>query len=242
MKYIMKIEESLRSNLLPLYKKMIDENKFSDVCVFCIQWGNKFPENENTGIIFVGKAVNSWINSETDINILFGKSEDRIFARDDQMEWVHKSENDHENYNTKKSAFWRLVKGISKRFYSKEDWFSYVAWSNLCKIAPFEGGNPNDSLYYEQLESCCKILEKEVQVLSPKFVVMLTSGWERDFLFPLNKDNDPECIENIIWDGYETKIYKINSVFYITSPHPQGKGEKKHIEAVTELITKYRLK
>ena len=154
-------KKELKDSLLPLYDELLKGNSFEDVCTFCLQWGENFPVDKKTGILFVGKAVNGWIHDETDINVLFGETSDRIFARSDQMEWVSRLEGD-EKYNTNKSAFWRVIKRVSQHYYPNEKWYSNVAWSNLCKIAPFKGGNPNDKLYYEQLKSCQKILSKEM--------------------------------------------------------------------------------
>lgn len=228
-------EEKLKDALKPLYRKMFEENTFEDICAFCVQWGKEFPMAENTGILFVGKAVNSWKTDETDVDILFGDSEESIFARKDQMKWVKDSEGSEE-YNTKKSAFWRVIKQVSLNYFP-EEWYSKVAWSNLCKLAPFyKGGNPSNGLYYEQLDSCLNILQKEIEILSPQVVVMLTSGWEKDFLLFLNGNNQPKSEQTIEWYGYETNLYNIKGVKYIVSQHPQGKGEDKHIEAIIKLI------
>jgi len=230
------LENTLKEKLLPLYSRMLGNNTYQNICSFCVQWGKNFPQKQNDGILFVGKAVNGWINNETDIEILFGNSEERIFNRKDQMEWVHNLERNFEGYNTRKSAFWRVIKGISSNFHSAKNWFSYIAWSNLCKIAPFTGGNPNDGLYYEQLEYCQEILLKEIEILSPKFVIFLTSGWEKDFLYYLNGNNQTKSIKKVSWCGNETKLYEIKGVYYITSVHPQGKPEAKHIETIIELM------
>jgi hypothetical protein len=229
------IEDILRTELKPLYQKLLNDNTFENICSFCVQWGEDFSLDKHTGILFVGKAVNSWINAETDIDVLFGNSNKRIIARNDQMKWVHDLESTNEVYNTKKSAFWRVIKQVSSNYFPSK-WYSHVAWSNLCKLAPFEGGNPSDGLYYEQLDSCLKILQKEIEILSPKVVVMLTSGWEEDFLLYLNDSNKPTSEKTIEWNGYETKLYKIMGLNYIVSLHPQGKNENKHVDAIIELI------
>ncbi len=232
------IEVELRTELKPLYKKLLNDNTFDDICSFCVQWGENFPLEKHKGILFVGKAVNSWKNNETDVDVLFGDSDDRIFNRDDQMQWVHDLEGSNDIYNTKKSAFWRVIKQVSSCYFPSK-WYSHVAWSNLCKLAPFsKGGNPNDTLYYEQLDSCQKILMKEIEILSPQAVVMLTSGWEKDFIFFLNDNTEPKSEITIEWYGYSTKLYRIKGVNYIVSQHPQGKGEDKHVDAIIELISK----
>ena len=229
------IEDKFKTALMPLYEKLLKDNTFENISTFCIQWGKYFPKEEKTGILFIGKAINGWITDDTDINILFGDSEERIFAREDQMEWVHKKEGSNNRYNTKTSAFWRVIKQISQHYFPTE-WYSYVAWSNLCKIAPSKGGNPNNKLYYEQLDSCRQILSKEIEILSPKAVVMLTSGWDKDFLYYLNDNIQPKSEMTLDWYGYQTILYKIKGILYISSPHPQGKSEDKHIEAIIKLI------
>lgn len=228
------VEIRLKSVLKPLYSSLLDGIKFSNICAFCVQWGSDFSDEEKSGILFVGKAVNSWKNDETDIETLFGNSDYRIFAREDQMKWVHNQEVIVGSY-IKKSAFWRVIKRISQKYYPT-DWYNNVAWSNLCKIAPFIGGNPSDSLYYYQLPLCQQILSKEIEILSPKVIVLFTSGWEKDFLFYLNDNNEPQIEMTINWYGYETKLYFIKGNHYIVSPHPQGKAEDKHVEVIIELI------
>jgi hypothetical protein len=232
------MEDELRNKLFPLYKDLLKNNTFEDVCTFCVQWGDDFPKKKNSGILFVGKAVNSWVNDETDINILFGNTDKKIFAREDQMEWVYNLEGTNDIYNTKKSAFWRVVKQVSQKYYQDEEWYLKVAWSNLCKIAPFSGGNPNNGLYYQQLKTCQRILSTEIDILSPKVVIMLTSNWESDFLCFLNNNTQPQIEKVIEWNGYQTKLYIIKGIMYVASQHPQGKSEVKHIAAITKLIGK----
>jgi hypothetical protein len=229
------IEKKLRTELKPLYQNLLNDNTFENICSFCVQWGENFSLDKHTGILFVGKAVNGWVNAETDIDVLFGNSNERIIARNDQMKWVHDLEGSNEDYNTKKSAFWRVIKKISNNYFPSK-WYSHVAWSNLCKIAPFKGGNPSDRLYDEQLDSCLKILQKEIEILSPRVVVMFTSGWEKDFLFYLNDNNKPTSEKTVEWNGYETNLYKIKGFNYIASPHPQGKPEDKHVNVIIDLI------
>jgi len=225
-------KEFIRQELIPLYEELLDNNSFGYVLPFCIQWGENFPSAKNEGILFIGRAVNGWDTYETDVNILFGNSDERIFARDNQMKWVSTGEG-CQGYNSKRSAFWRVIKEITQNFYPKDDWYSYVAWSNLYKLN--QGGNPKAKLRYEQFDTCKRILKKEIEIFSPKFVVMLTSNWERYFLTFLNDNKNPECELTKNW-GFETRLYKINGVVYIVSPHPQGKKENPHVEAIFNLI------
>jgi hypothetical protein len=226
--------------LPPVYEELLRNNSFGNICTFCVQWGENFPENfpEKDGMLFVGKAVNGWMTNNTHVNVLFGKTNEGVFARDDQMEWVKNLEGKNEaGYNTKKSAFWRVAKNISARFYPDE-WQSNVAWSNLYKLAPYTGGNPDAGLRNEQNSVCQRIFEKEIEILSPKYVILFTSGWENDFLKYLNGNKTPQSLQTIAWDGYETKLFQIKDTYFVASQHPQGKNEAEHGKAIINLLTK----
>lgn len=229
------LKDELKNKLQPLYCKMLDNKTFNNVAVTCVQWGINFPK-EN-GLMFVGKSINGWNTNETDANALFCETNpNRMFARNNQMEWIKKLEGNNPVYNTKKSAFWRVIKQIGIKSTGKEDWYSYAAWTNLYKIAPSNGGNPDTKLRKEQLESCQKILKTEIEILKPKYIIFCTSGWEKDFLWYLN-GGSTSSLQEVRWSNkYESKLYKIMNITCITSLHPQGKPEKEHIKAILQLM------
>jgi len=226
----------IKRHVFPIYERLFAENSFKDICIFSLQWGNNFPAEKNSGFLFVGKAVNGWVSDETDVHELFNmENPDRIFARDNQMEWVNNLEGNTKGYNTRKSAFWRLIKEVTKSYYP-EKWQSNIAWTNLYKVAPGDGGNPNTKLQKTQQKYCFELLEKEIEILSPKYVVMLTSGWEWPFLMHLNGKEKLNTLSEKKWGDYKTSMIEINGVKFIISHHPQGKNEWKHKQAIVELI------
>ena len=232
------MKEKLQKSLQPIYQEMLEniEVKNRDIYTFCMQWSKEFPREPNEGILFVGKATNGWISNETDIDILFGEHKKQIFNRDDQIEWVLDLEGNKIGYNTRKSAFWRVIKHISKSI-NGDSKLNKIAWSNLYKIS-YNKGNPSEKLKKMQLKFCKEILKKEIEILSPKYVVFLTSGWEKEFIKFLNKGIKPNT-ETITWDkNYHTSVTKIENITYVISVHPQGKKEKKHSKIVVELLTK----
>ena len=78
------------------------------------------------------------------MDVLFdGEGESLGFARPDQMTWLAT----HPSYNWRQSPFWRVISKVSQD-YTEGEWFNGIAWSNLCKIAPSEAGNPSDSWKY----------------------------------------------------------------------------------------------
>ena len=230
--------DEIKNNIFPIYKKLLEGNSFKDVCTFCLQWGKNYPFKNNIGFLFVGKAVNGWITNETDVKKIFdSKNPKRIFARTDQMEWINNLSGNTNGYNTRKSAFWRLIKKVTEGYYP-EKWYSHIAWTNLYKIAPWKGGNPNGKLQKAQRKYCFELLKKEIEILSPKYVIFLTSGWERPFIKYLNDSEKLNIIEENKWDKYKTSLIEINDIKFITSYHPQGKNEWKHRNAIIELINK----
>lgn len=217
-----------------LYTTLIDDvaGIKGEKCAFFPQDGEDYQKE----IVVIGRACNGYITSSLNIHTLFGTSEEAIVNRKDQMKWVEDCAGNKDGYNTNKSAFWRVTKRIAQKFYPN-NWYSCIAWSNVCKIAPWKGGNPNNALYYAQLESCKKIFEEEVRQLSPKFVIMFTGeDWAKDFLLYLNKGKELKSIKELDWDKYKCHVYDINGTFFILTEHPQGKKEKEHAESIINFI------
>lgn len=232
--------EKLRTELKPLYENLVKDvanEQPKEKAFFCMQWGKNFPCEPNKGVLFVGRATNGWKDHDYNADSFFGTGFGQLFDLNDQMQWVEDSEGSGNAYNTNSSAFWRVVKSVSQKYYPN-NWSSYVAWTNVCKVAPWEGGNPSRSLYKAEIKDCKNIFKKEVEFLSPKVIVFLTSyNWAKDILTYLNNDVAPTEIESIAWgDKYCCNIYNIKGVNYIVTEHPQGKPEEEHIEALISAI------
>ena len=228
--------------LLPLYAHMIqivqDSGHNYDTAKFCMQWGKNYPASKNEGILFYGRANNGWVSSSKDVKDLFTEeSEDCIFTLANQMSWMEEDfiENDNGGYRPSSSAFIRTMRNVAGEYY--DEWSSHVAWSNLYKIAPADGGNPSESLCYTELDDCVKIMQAEISFLSPRAVVMLTGYyWAKDFLVPMNGGQEPDCIDEEAWGDYWAWAYRIGGRLIIVSEHPQGKPEATHAEAIVNLI------
>jgi hypothetical protein len=238
------LKENLKQALATLYGELLNnpDMKFDreTETAFVLQWGDNFPTEKHTGILFVGKAVNGWAKKEE-------QSFEKLFARNDQMKWVENLWNSGGNYATGRSAFWRVIKGIMTK-YDKDakPWYSYAAWSNLYKVSPNNakgGGNPNKQDKDKQLNLCKQIFKTEIEILSPKFVIMLTSRWETHpgFLYCVNNNQHTKHIEEITWGNNDTiRVYEINGTIFIASVHPQGKKEEIHVKTIVELLKKYQ--
>ena len=93
-------------------------------------------------------------------------------------------------------------------------------------------------MYYAQLSACQKILKSEIEILSPKFVILLTGeNWAKDFLSYLNA----APIDKVEWENnYTIDIYLVKGVCFLRTEHPQGKPEQGHIEVIKSIIEKYK--
>ena len=229
---------NLKERIFSLYEELAKIDPESEYETFCAQWGEEYKQG---GVMFVGRAVNDWVTQgDRNTSGMFQDgSTNQAFARADQMKWVENLSGNTKGYNTRKSAFWRVIKKITKELYP-ESWYSHVAWSNVCKVAPWKGGNPNDSLYYAQLSDCKKIFAKEIELLSPKVVVLFTGeGWAIDLLRYMNGEVGTKSIYKQKWANYECKVYQINGVIYIRTEHPQGKSEDAHVQCIVDIVKRY---
>lgn len=237
------IAKELEPILKPLYQEMISSVKClpGKKDTFAVQWGENYPISKKEGIIFVGRATNQWHTTEEDIDILFGNPDrgSTIFNCEDQMRWVYECW-DGKDYATKRSAFWRVIRAVSKFFYPNDE-LSHVAWSNVCKIQMDNGKNPAGKIFDYQIEICKKIFKAEIDVLSPRFVVMFIGDYgKKEMLSYMNHGTMPKVEYSKRWDGYETHVYIIDEVYYICTEHPMGKNESEHIKCLLFLINKYK--
>lgn len=228
--------------LRPLYQELMNSVKhiFGKKYAFAVQWGDHYPSFLNKGILFVGRATNKWHTTEEDLEVLFGDPQENstIFNCDDQMTWVNDCARG-EKYQTNRSAFWRVIREVSKSFYP-EDELNHVAWSNVCKIQKEGGKNPEGRFFDSQIETCQKIFKAEMDVLSPKFVIMLVGGYgKREILTYMNCETMPDKIETRTWDIYKADVYKIDETVYVCSEHPMGKNEREHIECLKSIVSDY---
>lgn len=202
-------------------------------------------------LMVVGRAVNRWaegvmpselavVPSATDYAATIFES---AVGEDDQcpMLWVTnrwgKPPTSDSNYNTKKSAFWRVIRSVvggSHIANTDEDtWPSHLVWSNLYKVAPEEGGNPSSTLRDIQLPGCISLFQQEISVYLPRRLLLLTGlDWAKPFLQNIAPTFTPvsaypyvEAIAEITHgSGGTSKV--------VVATHPQGKSESNWVQEV----------
>lgn len=197
-------------------------------------------------LMVIGRAVNGWTSKWNADDAGDPEERRRILGRafaatewndGKPMLWVTDHWGGAKGYNTKRSAFWRVVRGSVGQLgiadVSTHAWPSTLCWSNLYKVAPFAGGNPSGSLARAQLEKCVQILRAEVAEWKPRRILFLTGhSWARQFL------------EGLGWKGQDVghlrELESVGSISIgsrvVVAPHPQGKQEDRLIEEITEAL------
>lgn len=230
-----KLASTLKEATENLYREMWKSTESLDgECGLIIpQWGEKFPDTEYGGILFVGKAPNLRTSGHKDkangLKMLesFGK---------ENLSWLKNDDTNH-------SAYLRIVKKISKKLF-KNNYYANIAISNLYKLGPLDKDYPSARLLNLQKNNALKIFLKELEILKPRFVVMFSSELEKSgFLKRFQNDGKSTGrIDDEVWGSqrkYTTKVYKIHETFFIASRHPQGKNEENHIDVIISFIKKY---
>lgn len=170
-------------------------------------------KNQQMKLLVIGRATNGW-------------KEPVKNAFEELLENV--------KYNIKRSAFWRMaIKVLLQKNDLEEDDISNniqkLAWTNLYKLAPKNGGNPSNRSMENQYEDCVNELKKEFKSLKPHVAILFTGeNWFNDF-----RDIFSDCKEvgknNVVltckFNDTNTKVIVCN--------HPQG---KKETELLSEIL------
>ena len=219
----------------------------------------RLPESEVTGfmatvgclyahaLMVVGRAVNGWTDGVLPEH-LASDAAAKCYSHvvvdsvngDGQcpMRWVTERWGNANGYNTKRSAFWRAIRGVVAQLeiadVEQDSWSSYLVWSNLYKVAPAEGGNPGKSLCQTQLVGCRELFDLELTTYTPSRLLLLTgTGWASSFL------SDFDCTpQGIAGFDYVEEFGTLTidpgkqPIWYVVAAHPQSKPEEQWTEEV----------
>ena len=200
-------------------------------------------------LMVVGRAPNGWDWDEgflhADVadmdNALsyVDKSIAYMTSVEDPLGWIDEQAGASDGYNTNRSAFWRVSRGVLEGLCGATPdgrrWSSRLVWSNLYKIAPAHGGNPSNSLADKQEGLATELLQQELADYRPKAILFLTGrDWADAFLRTL-----PGCR---VTDGTEptegagTISVDGETVPFVICPHPQGKSEEPLVTAAVAAL------
>lgn len=191
-----------------------------NLSVFTTLVGKDYPIEPGKGILYYGRATNGWNDDNHD-------DLDKIL------------------YEQTKRPFFNLLYYFAWEFY-KDSWNNKVAWSNICKIAPEEYGNPSGSLWSAQKEILPAIIQREVELLSPQIIVLVTGNtavtyndpWHSPFFkaFP-----DLKEIKSIKWAESRGKectatLFTNGKLRVLLTDRPESRPIEPHAKALKDLI------
>lgn len=229
-------KETLYNSTKNIYNEMItriedvwpNEHNNELVSTYSAQVGDLYPENDFSGILIYGRSSNGW-----DRTCPNGIEDHRTVYDMRNME-----------IQSKRRMYYRFIKGVVGNFYPIDEWYNYIAISNITKIVFCDKGNPSEELWDKQYDYLKPILEKEIQILSPKVVVFIIgsnirSGYESPIydLYPCIKDKSA-LIDKQIWGKYDSKngekyltttTYEIGKRLFIFTDRPDSKQGKPYI-------------
>jgi hypothetical protein len=141
------------------------------------------------GVLVVGQAVYGWLPDWTALDATSAAGRAAILEDtkasfsdlEDPMSWIagHRVEN---------SPFWRTTHEVTDALAPDPEhpWFSRVAWTNLCPIAPGDyKGNPEGTLRQVQTTAAAEFLSAVVDALAPRLVLVLAGPFVWSFVQPL---------------------------------------------------------
>jgi hypothetical protein len=211
-------------------------------------------------LMVVGRAVNGWMTEGIAPTELGNNARRLRYARkvyesvtepDGRkcpMSWVTVQWGVTEDgaSNPSRSAFLRVIRAVVSRLHiadvddDKSPWPSRLVWSNLYKIAPYEGRNPNGNLQHAQFNGCVKLLRWELAKYRPRRVLFLTGcAWADPFLERAWKDRAAP-------DGYSF-VEAVGHVMCgphaatcVVASHPQDHRQgKNETDWVNEVVTAF---
>lgn len=183
--------------------------------------GEKY-ENSEKKLLVIGRAINGWsdgfiVDDAEALLDLWDKQEkgkcsyicDYRYSDKRKtklsieqargLEWVKSYiQNGKSLSRTENTPFWSVVRLVTQAIHNNKlengEWTKHIAWTNLAKLSPARGGNPNDKLWNEQLECARAILAIELEMLSPTHILVIARS---------NEKSEPQC------DGWIGPFYEI---------------------------------
>ncbi len=218
----------MKNLYIELFDKLKDRTQSLACCSLMV---GKEYKNTDFKLLVVGRAINGWDNEWKKETSVDEYAEKVLEMGKNEFQWT-KVIDFNSGYNVNNSSFWRVSRKILEKISECNDnaWISKIAWSNLYKVSKSSGGNPSDKLCSLQLETCKKILLKEIREIKPDLILFITDmNWFKDFNieeFEI-EENSGETV--IAYGKYESS--KI-----IVTKRPEGKKEEKFVDDVISVF------
>jgi len=211
----LKLMESENNGKL-IWEKIRDKELSAAPCFA----GNMF-EKSKARLMVIGRAVNGWeidffencIDAYSTTEAILSQSYD--FNAIINPKGIPSIDTPQKrNYFYSSSRFWRLIKylleeynesdcstqSVDSWYTDEQHWNQRILWSNLYKVAPRNGNNPEWQLIKPQMQTYIDIVKEEIEVHKPEHILFVTdwnyfAPWKRepsfaeDFNIHLTQEN-----------------------------------------------------
>lgn len=187
-------------------------------------------------LLVIGRAVNGWVDlwdldkpGDPAVMAATARTSAEDAVNGCPLGWVlDRWRRRDGGYDSSTSQFWETIRRVVVDGHPEweADWVSHVAWTNLAKVAPWEGGNPGSRLLVLQRELGPALLAQEVKELAPRRVLALTGrGWFEPFATGLGL-----AVE---WrDGYVEGLANDGERRWVVAVHPMTRSPRLVAEAI----------
>ncbi len=159
------------------------------------------------------------------------------------MDWLNESWAGAVKYKAKRSTYWRAINTIMENLgvitQNDENWASKLVWSNLYKLSPQCGGNPNNFVCDLQISGCIELLQLEVEYHRPNKVLFLTGmDWAEPFLKGLGFQYESASTSSEVESFGGAGLSNGHQISYVVASHPQGKPGG-HMKWANDVLSKF---
>jgi len=245
------------SNIFPmqrinsLYRKMLQQmlehpDPFTNLGKIVACYPMTGPEGK-VDTMFIGRALNGW-HWNFDLGKLKEEPEailDRIIndrhsaaPDEDRLAWIDRMwGNRKEGYNTARSQFLQVLRGVSEsREPKRENWREGIVWTNLLKIAPY-GSNPSQKMVKMIGDASLELILAEIAAFKPRNIICLSvMVWARNLLDSGKIDYEIERNGKYLEFAGDVSFNSAPPLRFVVMPHPQTRSSKLMIEEIKQVL------
>jgi hypothetical protein len=235
--------------LIPIHDRLLQAVALIQGKLSNLELTTSFPIRglaSTSELMVVGRAVNGWgmkswkapeaVDPIRRNEIIREVIEPIKSAKGCPMDWIINAWGNTPKglWNAKRSSFCRLIFAVSQSVFGTIDqWSSRLIWSNLYKVAPYQGGNPSTRLCTAQQDWCEAHLAKEVELWKPKRILFITGwNWAQPFVERLGRSVEPHKAGLVEWSGVVKRPG--GSLSVVVSSRPERRPVAAMAEQVVE--------
>lgn len=208
-------------------------------------------DHQQKRFMLIGRACNGWDDFSLNLDDCdeYSNIADIEFYDRNRWGWIkeyrgalYSGHTDPPTYCVSQKPFWDYSKSIWQCISGKQakgKWMEDIAWSNLYKVSPAVSGNPEEEYKQVELDTCKKILIRELELIKPTHIFMPVGyyGWFEDF-----KDifSDVKYLGSNVSRGknkntiYVEAIAKWKDAKVVISCRPEYRDKESFVEAVSK--------